>query len=100
MVNGVKAAPPGWPPLTNAHEVAPVAVVLTWTEVPAAIVPAADAGAPAVMDKAENGVMAKLDPDGQEEMKPAARVKTPRMPSGVSKADGIAAVLEAVRMKV
>jgi len=97
----VKAAPPGWPPLTNAHEVAPVAIVLTWIEVPAAIVPLApSAGAPTVKVKGENGVTARLDPDGQEEMNPAARVKTPRIPSGVSKADGMAAVLEAVRMKV
>lgn len=80
-----------------------MAVVLTWTAVPAAMVPlaeAAGAAAPAVMVNGANGVMAKLDPDGQEEMKPAARVKTARIPSGVSKADGMAACLDAVRMKV
>jgi len=101
-VKGTNAAPPGCPPLTNAHEVAPVAVVLTWTVVPAAIVPLAeDAGAaPAVMVNAGNGVIAKFDPDGQEEMNPAARVKTARIPRGVSKADGMAACLAAVRMKV
>jgi hypothetical protein len=75
---------------------------VTCTAVPAAIVPLAeDAGAaPAVMVNAGKGVMAKLDPDGQEEMKPAASVKTARIPRGVSNADGMAACLEAVRMKV
>jgi hypothetical protein len=29
LVNGVKAAPPVCPPLTKAHEVAPVAAVVT-----------------------------------------------------------------------
>lgn len=82
---------------------APVAVVASWIEVPAAMVPLAeDAGAeaPGAKVKAANGVMARLDPDGQDEIKPAARVKTARIPRGVSKADGMAACFEAVRMKV
>lgn len=44
--------------------------------------------------------MARLEPSGQESMKPAARVKTERIPRGVSKAEGTAATLEAVRMNV
>ena len=102
-MKGTKAAPPAWPPLTKAHELAPVAVVVTATEVPAAIVPFAEAAgavAPGVIVNAANGVIAKFDPEGQDEMKPAARVKTARMPRGVSKAEGIAACFEAVRMKV
>lgn len=92
----VKAAPPGRPPLTNAQPVAPVAVDESWTVDPAATA----AGAPEVIVRAGNGVIARLEPAGQEEMKPAARVKTARIPSGVSNADGIAATLDAVRMKV
>jgi hypothetical protein len=56
--------------------------------------------APGVIVSAGNGVTARLDPVGQEEMKPAARLKTARMPRGVSKADGIAAAFDAVRIKV
>lgn len=56
--------------------------------------------APGVKVNAGNGAMAKFDPTGQEERKPSARVKTARMPSGVSNADGIAADLEAVRINV
>jgi len=52
------------------------------------------------MVRAGKGVMARLEPAGHEEMKPAARVKTARIPSGVSNAEGMAATLEAVRMKV
>jgi hypothetical protein len=69
--------------------------------VPAAMVPFIVAEAvPGVIVSAGNGVTARLDPVGQEEMKPAARLKTARMPRGVSKADGIAAALDAVRIKV
>lgn len=102
LVKGVNAAPPGSPPFKKAQLVPPVAAVVTWTAVPAAITPfvAAGAAAPAAMVRAGNGVIARLDPVGQEEMNPAARVKTARMPRGVSKADGIAAAFEAVRMKV
>jgi hypothetical protein len=57
-------------------------------------------GVPGVIVSAENGVTARLDPVGQEEMKPAARLKTARIPRGVSKADGIAAAFDAVRIKV
>lgn len=52
------------------------------------------------MVRAGNGVMARLEPAGQDWMKPAARVKTLRMPRGVSKAEGMAAAFEATRMKV
>lgn len=52
------------------------------------------------MVRAGNGVMARLEPDGQESMKPAAREKTARIPRGVSKAEGIAAAWEAIRMNV
>lgn len=97
FANEVNAAPPGRPPLTNAQPVAPVAVDESWTVDPAVTAPA---GAPAVMVRAGKGVMARLEPAGQEEMKPAARVKTARIPSGVSNADGIAATLDAVRMNV
>jgi hypothetical protein len=55
---------------------------------------------PGVMVMAGKGWIARLDPEGQEVMKPAARVKTDRTPSGVSKAEGMAADLEAVRMNV
>lgn len=97
-MNGANAAPPGWPPLRNAHAIAPVAAEDNCTEAPAATF--AWAGAPAVMVRAGKGVIAKLEPDGHEEMKPAAREKTARMPRGVSKGPGMAAALEAVRMKV
>jgi hypothetical protein len=99
FANGVNAVPPGRPPLENAQEVAPVAVEVSWM-----LLPAAATGAPAaagvVMVSAGNGVMARLEPCGQESMNPAASVKTLRIPRGVSKADGMAATLEAVRMKV
>ena len=55
---------------------------------------------PGVMVSAGNGVTARLDPVGQEEINPAARVKRARMPRGVSKADGIAAAFDAVRINV
>ncbi len=60
----------------------------------------AGAAAPPVKVSAGKGVTARFEPDGQEEMKPAARVKTARMPRGVSNADGIAAALDAVLIKV
>jgi hypothetical protein len=46
------------------------------------------------------GVIFRFEPDGQDEMKPAARVKTLRTPRGVSNGDGTATTLDAVRMKV
>jgi hypothetical protein len=52
------------------------------------------------MVTAGKGVIAKFEPEGHEEMKPAARVKTDRIPSGVSKGDGTAAAFEATRMNV
>jgi len=52
------------------------------------------------MVAAGKGVMARLDPCGQDAMKGAAREKTDRIPRGVSKAEGIAITLVAVRMKV
>jgi hypothetical protein len=85
--------------LTNAQLVAPVAVEVTAKLVPAAMV-AGGAAAPAVIVRAGKGVIARLEPAGQDEMKPAARVKTARMPRGVSNAEGMAAAFEAVRMKV
>lgn len=99
LVYGTKAAPPVCPPLTNAQDVAPVAGLLTAKLVPA-VITAGRAEAPAVMVNAGNGVIARLEPAGQEEMKPAASVNTARMPRGVSNADGMAAALEAVRMNV
>jgi hypothetical protein len=99
LAKGVNAVPPGSPPLENAQDVAPVAVDVSWTELPAA-----GAGAPAaagvVMVRAGKGVMARFEPCGQDSMKPAARVKTLRIPRGVSKAEGMAMAFAAVRMKV
>ena len=46
------------------------------------------------------GVILRLEPSGQELMKPAAREKTARMSRGVSKAAGMAMALDAVRMRV
>lgn len=43
-----------------------------------------------VMLSEEKGVMTRLEPVGHDEMNPAARVKTERIPSGVSKAEGTA----------
>lgn len=83
----------------KAQVVAPVAVVERARDWPAARFAVPLAAAP-VMVTAGNGVMAKLEPVGQDWMKPAARVKTERIPSGVSKADGMAADFEAVLMKV
>ena len=60
----------------------------------------ADWEAPAAMVIAGNGVIAKFEPSGQEEMNPAASVNTDRIPSGVSNALGTAAALLATRMKV
>lgn len=100
LVKGTKAAvPDASPPATNAHSVAPVAAVVTGMLVPAGIV-AGRAAVPAVRVRAGKGVMAKLAPAGQLEMKPAARVKTARIPSGVSNALGMAVALDAVRMNV
>jgi len=96
FANGVNALPPGKPPLVNEQKVPPVAVVESCTVAPATT--AADALP--VMVTAAKGVMSRLEPVGHEVMKPAARVKTERMPSGVSKAEGTAATFEAVRMKV
>lgn len=49
---------------------------------------------------AGKGVMARLEPEGQDDMNAEARVKTERTPRGVSKAEGMAADFVAVRMKV
>lgn len=51
------------------------------------------------MVAAGKGVMARLDPCGQDAMKGAARLKTDRIPRGVSNADGMATTFVAVRMK-
>lgn len=53
-----------------------------------------------VMVTGGKGVMARLEPSGHEEMNPAARLKTERIPSGVSKGDGTAMTCEAVRTNV
>jgi hypothetical protein len=42
----------------------------------------------------------RFEPLGHEVMKPAARVNTFLTPRGVSKADGTAEILDAVRIKV
>ena len=42
----------------------------------------------------------RFEPDGQDVMNAEARLKTLRMPSGVSKGDGAAGALEAMRRKV
>jgi len=44
--------------------------------------------------------MLRREPGGHESTKPTAREKTERGPRGVSKAEGTAAALTAVRMKV
>jgi hypothetical protein len=44
--------------------------------------------------------MARLEPEGQDDMNAEARVKTERTPRGVSKGEGTAADFVAVRMKV
>lgn len=96
LSNAVNTLPPGKPPFVNEQNAAPVPVLVR-----ARFVPAATAvGAAPVMVMVAKGVMARLLPVGQESMKPAAREKTLRIPSGVSKADGTAAALLAVRMKV
>ena len=56
--------------------------------VPAAMSEEPEAGE--VMLSEEKGVMTRLEPVGHDEMNPAARVKTERIPSGVSKAEGTA----------
>jgi hypothetical protein len=83
--------------LVKLQKVAPVALVASFSTVPDRI------GAPApgeVMVAVGKGWMARLEPSGQDSMKEDARVKTERTPSGVSKADGMAAALLTVRMKV
>jgi hypothetical protein len=94
-VKGVKAVPPGTPPLVNAQNVAPVAVVLNCRTV-SAVIPVAEF----VMVIAGLAMILRFEPLGHEVMKPAARVKTFLTPRGVSKADGTARTLDAVRMKV
>lgn len=49
---------------------------------------------------AGNAVILRLDPSGQDEIRGAASEKTDRTPSGVSKAEGMAAVLASVLIKV
>ena len=86
----------------NAQNVAPEEAVLDKarlfpaTKLAVAFPPAA----PPAAVKAGNAVIARLDPLGHDEMKPAARVKTLRMPRGVSNAEGMAAAFDATRMKV
>ena len=84
----------------NAQNVAPVEAVL----VNARLCPAENFAlalpAPAAMVNAGKAVMARLEPLGQAEMKPVARVKTLRTPRGVSKGEGMAAAFDATRMKV
>lgn len=53
-----------------------------------------------VMLRGANGVMARLDPEGHDEINPAARVNTDRIPRGVSKAEGTAATCDAARTNV
>jgi hypothetical protein len=96
LVKGANAVPPGVPPFTNPQNVALVAVEVSFISDPAA----AAAGAPAAIVSAGKGVMRRFDPEGHDLMNPAARVKTARMPRGVSKGEGTAATLEAVRMNV
>lgn len=95
FVKGVNAVPPGTPPLVNAQKVAPCADVLN-RRTSSALIPTAEF----VMVMEGLAFIFKFEPVGQEAMKPAARVKTFFGPRGVSKADGTAAILEAVRMKV
>jgi hypothetical protein len=71
--------------------------VSSWIVVPETI---ASVALGAVIVIAANGVTAKLEPEGQEEMNPAAREKTERIPRGVSKAEGTAIALEATRINV
>lgn len=86
LVNGTKMVPPGAPPLVKAQKLAPDADVLSCKVTPMAT--AFAAGEDMVMGG--NGVMARFEPVGQESMKPAARVKTLRIPRGVSNALGTA----------
>lgn len=95
FAKGVKAVPPGTPPLVNAQNVAPEAVVLNW-RTSSALIPEAEF----VIVIEGFAAILRFEPVGQDVMKPAARVKTFFTSSGVSKADGTAATLEAARMKV
>lgn len=81
----------------NAHAVAPAAVDFSVSDCPAARDWFGDVE---FMVMAGNGVIARLEPAGQELMKALASVKTERTPRGVSKAEGMACALVAVRMKV
>ena len=91
--------PPGNPPLVNAQLVGVPLVVPFVTRL--IVEPAETAAeAPEGVERVAKGVMARLEPVGQDEMKDAARVNTERIPKGVSKAEGTAAALEAVRMNV
>ena len=95
FANGVKAVPPVCPPFVNAQAVAPCAVVVNCN-----VEPGVTASLAVVSVTAGNGVTAKLDPCGQEEMNGAARENTLRIPRGVSKAEGTADTFDAVRMNV
>lgn len=53
-----------------------------------------------VMLSAAKGVTARLEPVGHDDINPAARVKTERIPRGVSKAEGTAATCDAARTNV
>lgn len=85
------------PPFVNAHAVAPVAALFNVMLCPA--VTACDVTVASIVI-AGKGVIARLLLCGHELMNAAARVKTERTPRGVSKAEGIAALLVAVRIKV
>jgi hypothetical protein len=91
----VKADPPGVPPFVKAQKTAPVPVVDNWRVSPAII-----AVALLLMVRVGNGVMLRFETAGHEVMKADAKVKTVRTPSGVSKADGTAALFEAIRINV
>lgn len=95
-MKGVKAVPPGSPPLVKAQKVPPVAAVLSSTFPPGRL---AALRSPVAVTAA-NGVIFRLDPSGQEVMKGAAREKTDRTPRGVSNGEGTATILEAARMNV
>lgn len=90
--NAANTLPPGDPLLIIEQKVTPVAVVVI-----ARLVPATAAnGVVSVTVIGAKGVIVRLDPVGQESMKPTARVKTLRTPRGVSKVGGTAAALLAM----
>ncbi len=92
--SGTKTLPPNSPPLVKAQCVAPL-VELVICNTSLALMEAL-----LLAVSAEKGVICRLEPDGQDLMNGAARVKIWRGLRGVAKGEGIAAALEAVRMKV